>query len=144
MKKTTRDKSSHFSQNQRREDSKRKDFSGGPVARPPHSGCRALGSSLLGGRGPTRRAKDAMCHSKDPTPCLGLPRRPAYHGRDAGFVPGLGGSHVPQGNPAHEPQLLSLSAQSLCSMTREATNVKSPHTGLEGSPGLGGEALAQP
>ena len=61
---------------------------------------------------------------------------------DTGQIPGLGRSHTPQSNMAHArgPQLLSLCsralalqllkpcAQSLCSPTREATTMRSPHT----------------
>ena len=95
---------------------------------------------------------DGVPHAVLKTPCAtaktrhpawGFPEGPPAMPGDTGLVPGLAGSHMPQGDPAHEPQLLSLSAQSLCPMTREATDVKSPHMGLEGSPGLGGEALTQ-
>ena len=65
--------------------SKRKDSPGSPVARPLRSRCRGLGSSLLGGQGPTRRTKVATCHSKDPRPCRGLPRRPACHRAGSGL-----------------------------------------------------------
>ena len=37
---------------------------------------------------------------------------------DMGSIPGLGRSHMPQSNWAHEPQLLSLRVWSLCSATR--------------------------
>ena len=39
---------------------------------------------------------------------------------DAGSGPGLGGSHIPQSNWAHKPQLLSLCDWSLCSTMGEA------------------------
>ena len=45
---------------------------------------------------------------------------------DTGSSPGLGGSHMPRGNWAREPQLLSLRVWSLCSATREAAIVKRP------------------
>ena len=45
---------------------------------------------------------------------------------DTGSSPGLGGSHMPRSNWAHEPQLLSLRVRSLCSATGEATIVKGP------------------
>ena len=53
---------------------------------------------------------------------------------DKGSSPGLGGSHMPWGNWAHEPQLLSLSVWSLCSATREATIVRGPHTSMKSGP----------
>ena len=45
---------------------------------------------------------------------------------DAGSGPGLGGSHVPRGDWARGPQLLSLRVWSLCSATGEAAIVKRP------------------
>ena len=39
---------------------------------------------------------------------------------DTGSSPGLGRSHMPRSNWAHQPQLLSLRVWSLCSATREA------------------------
>ena len=45
---------------------------------------------------------------------------------DTGLSPGLGRSHMPWSNWAHEPQLLSLRVWSLCSTAGEATIVKRP------------------
>ena len=47
---------------------------------------------------------------------------------DTGLSPGLGGSHMPWSNWAHELQLLSLSIWSLCSATSEAAIVRGPHS----------------
>ena len=55
---------------------------------------------------------------------------------DAGLSPGLGGSHVPRSNWAHEPQLLSLCVWSLCSTTGEATIVRGPRTAMKSDPRL--------
>ena len=55
---------------------------------------------------------------------------------DAGSSPGLGGSHVPRSNWAHEPQLLSLRVWSLCSATREAATVRGPHIAMKCGPHL--------
>ena len=52
-----------------------------------------------------------------------LENLPANAGH-TGSSPGLGGSHMPRRNWAHEPQLLSLRIWSLCSATREATIVR--------------------
>ena len=50
---------------------------------------------------------------------------------DTGSSPGLGRSHMPWSNWAHEPQLLSLRVWSLCSATREAAIVRGPHTTMK-------------
>ena len=55
---------------------------------------------------------------------------------DTGSSPGLGGSHVPQGNWAREPQLLSLRIWSLCSATREAAIVRGPRNTVKSGPHL--------
>ena len=55
---------------------------------------------------------------------------------DTGSSPGLGGSHVPWSNWAHEPQLLSLRIWGLCSATREATIVRGPRTVMKSGPRL--------
>ena len=55
---------------------------------------------------------------------------------DTGSSPGLGGSHMPQGSWAHEPQLLSLRICSLCSAAREATIVRGPRTVIKSGPRL--------
>ena len=55
---------------------------------------------------------------------------------DTGSSPGLGRSHMPQSNWAHEPQLLSLHVWSLCSATREAAIVRGPHTTMKSGPHL--------
>ena len=55
---------------------------------------------------------------------------------DAGSSPGLGGSHMPWSNWAHEPQLLSLRVWSLCSATREAAIVRGPRTAMKNGPHL--------
>ena len=49
---------------------------------------------------------------------------------DTGSSPGLGGSHMPQGNWAREPQLLSLR------VWREAAIVRGPRTAMRGGPRL--------
>ena len=67
---------------------------------------------------------------------------PANEG-DTGSSPGLGGSHMPRSDWAHEPQLLSLHVWSLCSATREAAIVRGPaHRNDEWPPQLE-KALAQ-
>ena len=53
-----------------------------------------------------------------------------------GSSPGLGRSHMPQNNWAHEPQLLSLRVWSLCSATIEATIVRGPCTAMKSGPHL--------
>ena len=53
---------------------------------------------------------------------------------DTGLSPGLGRSHIPQSNWAHEPQLLSLRIWSLCSATREAVIMRGPHTAMKSGP----------
>ena len=53
---------------------------------------------------------------------------------DTGSGPGLGRSHVPRSDWAREPQLLSLRVWSLCSATREAAIVRSPHTAMQSGP----------
>ena len=55
---------------------------------------------------------------------------------DTGSRPGLGGSHMPRSNWAHEPQLLSLRVWSLCSATREDSIVRDPRTAMESGPRL--------
>ena len=55
---------------------------------------------------------------------------------DTGSSPGLGRSHMPRSNWAHEPQLLSLRVWSLCSATTEATIVRGPHTAMKSGPRL--------
>ena len=53
---------------------------------------------------------------------------------DTGLRPGLGRSHMPRGNWAREPQLLSLRVWSLCSATREAVIVRGPRTVMKSGP----------
>ena len=65
--------------------------------------------------------------------CLGVPgglgvKNPPAHVGDTGLTPGLGGSHMPQGNYVHVLQLLSL-----CS-TREVTATRSPRNTTKRSP----------
>ena len=55
---------------------------------------------------------------------------------DTGSSPGLGRSHMPRSNQAHESQLLSLSVWSLCSATREAATVRGPGTAMKSGPRL--------
>ena len=55
---------------------------------------------------------------------------------DTGSSPGLGGSHMPRGNWAREPQLLGLRVWSLCSATGEAAMVRGPRTAMKGGPRL--------
>ena len=55
---------------------------------------------------------------------------------DTGSSPGLGGSHVPRGGWAREPQLLSLHVWSLCSATREAAMVRGPRSAMKSGPHL--------
>ena len=55
---------------------------------------------------------------------------------DTGSSPGLGRSHMPPSNWAHEPQLLSLRIWSLCSSTREATVVRGLRTAMKSGPHL--------
>ena len=61
---------------------------------------------------------------------------PPANAGDMGLSPGLGRSHMPQSNWAHEPQLLSLCVWSLCSATREAAIVRGPHTAMKSGPCL--------
>ena len=51
-----------------------------------------------------------------------------------GSSPGLGRSHMPRSNWAHEPQLLRLRVWSLCSETREAAIVRGPRTAMKSGP----------
>ena len=53
---------------------------------------------------------------------------------DTGLSPGLGGSHVPRGSWAREPQLLSLRVWSLCSAATEAVIVRGPRTAMKSGP----------
>ena len=55
---------------------------------------------------------------------------------DMGSIPGLGRSHMPWSNRAHEPQLLSLCVWSLCSATREAAIVRGLCTAMKSGPRL--------
>ena len=55
---------------------------------------------------------------------------------DKDSSPGLGISHMPRSNWAHEPQLLSLCVWSLCSATREAAIVRVPRTAMKSGPHL--------
>ena len=55
---------------------------------------------------------------------------------DTGSSPGLGRSHMPRSNWAHEPQLLSLRVWSLCSATGEAVIVRGPRTAMKSGPRL--------
>ena len=55
---------------------------------------------------------------------------------DTGSSPGLGRSHMPRSNWAHEPQLLSLRVWSLCSATREAAIVRGLRTAMKSGPRL--------
>ena len=52
----------------------------------------------------------------------------------AGSGPGLGGSHVPRGSWAREPQLLSLRVWSLCSATRGRDGERPAHRDEEWPP----------
>ena len=53
---------------------------------------------------------------------------------DTGSSPGLGGSRMPRGGWAREPQLLSLRVWSLCPATGEAAIVKGPRTAMKSGP----------
>ena len=53
---------------------------------------------------------------------------------DTGSSPGLGGSHMPRSDWAHEPQLLSLRVWSLCSATREAAIMGELRTAMKSGP----------
>ena len=55
---------------------------------------------------------------------------------DMSSSPGLGRSHMPRSNWAHEPQRLSLCVWSLCSTTREAAMVRGPRTAMKSGPHL--------
>ena len=59
---------------------------------------------------------------------------PPANAGDTGSSPGLGRSHMPRSNWAHEPQLLSLHVWSLCSATREAATVRGPRTARKSGP----------
>ena len=53
---------------------------------------------------------------------------------DTGSGPGLGGSHVPRGSWAREPQLLSLRVWSLCPATGGAAMGRGPRTAMKSGP----------
>ena len=55
---------------------------------------------------------------------------------DVGSSTGLGRSHMPRSNWAHEPQLLSLRVWSLCSAPREAAIVRGPRAAMKSGPRL--------
>ena len=55
---------------------------------------------------------------------------------DTGSSPGLGRSHMPRSNWAHEPQLLSLRVWSLCPATGGAAIVRGPRTAMKSGPRL--------
>ena len=55
---------------------------------------------------------------------------------DTGSSPGLGRSHMPRSNEAHEPQLLSLRVWSLCSATKKAAIVRGQRTAMKSGPRL--------
>ena len=59
---------------------------------------------------------------------------PPANAGDMGSSPGLGRSHMPRSNWAHEPHLLSLRVWSLCSTTREAATVRGPRTTMKSGP----------
>ena len=61
---------------------------------------------------------------------------PPANAGDTGSSPGLGRSHMPRSNWAHEPQLLSLRVWSLCSATIEAAIVRGPRTAMKSGPRL--------
>ena len=77
---------------------------------------------------------------------------PSCNAGNTGLIPGLGGSHMPQGNWASESQLLkALHPGSLCSSTSEAAAMRSPSTAARAAPTLHSwrgrcdtEDLAQP
>ena len=56
--------------------------------------------------------------------------------RRTGSSPGLGRSHMPRSDWAHEPQLLSLRVWSLCSATREAAIARGRCTAMKSGPHL--------
>ena len=53
---------------------------------------------------------------------------------DEGSSPGLGRSHMPRSNSAHEPQLLSLRVWSLCSATKGCDSERPAHRDEEWPP----------
>ena len=55
---------------------------------------------------------------------------------DTGSSPGLGRSHVPRGNWAREPQLLSLRVWSLCPAVGGAAIMRGPRTAMKSGPRL--------
>ena len=59
---------------------------------------------------------------------------PPANAGDTGSSPGLGRSHMPRSNWAHELQLLSLCVWSLCSATRETATVRGPRTAMKSAP----------
>ena len=61
---------------------------------------------------------------------------PPANAGDTGSSPGLGRSHMPRSNWAHEPQLLSLHVRSMCSATREAVIVRGLCTAMKSGPCL--------
>ena len=72
---------------------------------------------------------------------LGFPGGPVVgslpaNAGDMGSGPGLGRSHVPRSNWAHEPQLLSLRVWSLCSATGEVAIMRGPRTTMKSGPRL--------
>ncbi|KAJ8784518.1 hypothetical protein J1605_008170 [Eschrichtius robustus] len=67
-------------------------------------------------------------------PCGSVVENLPANAGDTGSRPGLGRSHMPRSNWAHEPQLLSLRVWSLCSATREAAMVRGPRTAMRRGP----------
>ena len=61
---------------------------------------------------------------------------PPANAGDTGSIPGLGRSHMPRSNWAHEPQLLSLRVWSLCPATGGAAIVRGPRIAMKSGPHL--------
>ena len=61
---------------------------------------------------------------------------PPANAGNTGSSPGLGRSHMPRSNWAHEPQLLSLRIWRLCSATGEAATVRGSRTAMKSGPRL--------
>lgn len=123
--------------------SKRKDSPGSPVARPLRSRCRGAGLVPARGAGSHRPHQSRHLPQQRPetlpgaSPKTCLPSR----GKRAWFLVWEG----PTCCRATEPVSHSSRARvrRATGEDREATDVKSPHVGLEGGPHSGGEALAQ-
>ena len=89
------------------------------------------GTKILQAHGVTKKIKKKK---KKGFPGGTVVKNPPANVADTGSSPGLGRSHIPQSNSAHEPQLLNLRVWSLCSTAREATLVRGRRTVMKSGP----------